>query len=111
MPSSGSASGCSWEPSQWAALGGGHRHRQTWFLAIFVKVGLGLVAFATRSWLVLVFFAAYGLYFVPEMRDDARAHTDADLEPLKLQPGRSNPLGLAVLVQTLVTMAAIIYLL
>ncbi|MEI6621589.1 MAG: sodium:calcium antiporter, partial [Actinomycetes bacterium] len=69
---------------------------QKWFLVIFVvKVGLGLVAFAIKPWLGLAFFAAYGVYFVREMRDDAQAHTDADLEPLKLQPSRANPAGWA----------------
>ncbi|MEI8080834.1 MAG: sodium:calcium antiporter [Actinomycetes bacterium] len=81
---------------------------QKWFLTIFVvKVSLGLVAFAIKPWLGLLFFAAYGAYFVREMRDDAQTHTDADLEPLKLQPGRSSPSGWAVLVQTLVTLVII----
>jgi cation:H+ antiporter len=44
------------------------------------------VAFAFKPWLGLAFFAAYGVYFFREMRADTEAHTDADLEPLKLQP-------------------------
>ena len=37
---------------------------QRWFMAIFiVKVALGLVAFAVKPWLGLLFFAAYGVYF------------------------------------------------
>src|SRR4051812_29495612 len=36
---------------------------QTWFMAIFVvKVALGLVAFAVKPWLGLLFFAAYAVY-------------------------------------------------
>ncbi|HEX2808369.1 MAG TPA: hypothetical protein VHN80_19570, partial [Kineosporiaceae bacterium] len=81
---------------------------QTWFLCIFVvKVGLGLVAFALKPWLGLAFFAAYGAYFVREMRADGLAHTAAGLEPLKLQPHRPAPAGWAVGVQTLVTLVII----
>ena len=37
---------------------------QRWFLTIFIfKVALGLVAFALKPWLGLLFFAAYGVYF------------------------------------------------
>src|SRR5215471_4975072 len=44
---------------------------QTWFLLIFAaKVGLGLVAFAIKPWLGLLFFAAYGVYFWREMHAD-----------------------------------------
>ncbi len=42
---------------------------QGWFLAIFVvKVGLGLVAFAWKPWLGVLFLAAYAAYFWTEMR-------------------------------------------
>jgi cation:H+ antiporter len=42
---------------------------QRWFLVIFVvKVGLGLVTFAFKPWLGLLFFAAYGVYFWRELR-------------------------------------------
>lgn len=81
---------------------------QRWFMAIFVvKVALGLVAFAIKPWLGLVFFAAYGVYFVREMTSDDAAHSSADLEPLKLQPGRATPSGWAVAVQTVATLALI----
>lgn len=81
---------------------------QTWFLAIFVvKVGLGLVAFAVKPWLGLLFFAAYAVYFRREVRADTEAHTDADLEPLKLQPHRAAPAGWAVAVQSVATLAVI----
>lgn len=44
---------------------------QQWFLAIFVvKVALGLVAFAYKPVLGLLFFAAYGVYFWRELRAD-----------------------------------------
>lgn len=81
---------------------------QKWFLSIFfVKVALGLVAFALKPWCGLLFFAAYGAYFFKEMRADAQTHSSMDLEPLKLQPKRETPAGWAVLVQTVVTLAII----
>lgn len=81
---------------------------QKWFLSIFfVKVALGLVAFALKPWCGLLFFAAYGVYFYKEMRADAEAHSSIDLEPLKLQPNRKTPSGWAVLVQTVITLAII----
>lgn len=81
---------------------------QKWFLSIFfVKVALGLVAFAIKPWFGLLFFAAYGVYFFKEMRADAEAHSSIDLEPLKLQPNRKTPSGWAILVQTTITLAII----
>lgn len=81
---------------------------QTWFLIIFaVKVALGLVAFAIKPWLGLLFFATYGVYFWREMRADGEDASSVDLEPLKLQPGRTAPAQWAVIVQTLVTLAII----
>lgn len=81
---------------------------QQWFLAIFiVKVSLGLVAFAWKPWLGFLFFAAYGAYFIKELRADTEKHTDADLEPLKLQPKKAIPSGWAVAVQTLASLAVI----
>jgi cation:H+ antiporter len=81
---------------------------QKWFLSIFaVKVSLGLVAFALKPWCGLLFFAAYGIYFIKEMRADAEAHSSADLEPLKLQPKKEIPSGWAVLVQTILTLVII----
>jgi cation:H+ antiporter len=81
---------------------------QTWFLAIFVvKVALGLVAFAIKPWLGLLFLAAYGVYFWRELRGGGE-HASADgLEPLKLQPRRPAPATWAVLTQTLVTLAIV----
>jgi cation:H+ antiporter len=41
---------------------------QAWFLAIFAaKIGLGLVAFAFKPWLGLLFLAAYALYLWREL--------------------------------------------
>lgn len=82
---------------------------QTWFLCIFVvKVALGLVAFAIKPWLGLVFLAVYGLYFYREMTDDGDGDASADgLDPLKLQPRRANPGMLAVSAQTIGSLAVI----
>ena len=75
---------------------------QKWFLSIFIfKVGLGLIAFTYKPLLGYLFFAAYGAYFIKEMRADSEKHSDFDLEPLKLQPNMSIPSGWAVAVQTL----------
>jgi cation:H+ antiporter len=82
---------------------------QTWFIAIFVvKVALGLVAFAFKPWLGLLFFAAYAVYFWREIRGDGGEHGGSDeLEPLLLQRRRPRPQTWAVIVQTLATLVII----
>ncbi len=81
---------------------------QKWFLAIFIfKVGLGLIAFSFKTWLGLLFFAAYGAYFIKEMRADSQKHSDIDLEPLKLQAKRATPSGWAVAIQILGSLVVI----
>jgi cation:H+ antiporter len=88
---------------------------QRWFLAVFVfKVALGLVAFAFKPWLGLLFFATYAVYFWREMRGgeegaDGGQDDDDELEPLKLQPGAASPAAWAVAVQTLATLAVIFF--
>lgn len=81
---------------------------QRWFLTIFIfKVALGLVAFAFKPWLGLLFFAAYGVYFWREMRNTGEHASADDLEPLKLQPNRVTPTKAAVLTQMAITLALI----
>ena len=82
---------------------------QTWFLAIFVvKVTLGLVAFAIKPWLGLLFFAAYAAYFWREIRNTGDGYCDGDeLAALRLQRRRAVPTTAAVITQTLVTLAVI----
>jgi cation:H+ antiporter len=83
---------------------------QRWFLAVFVvKVTLGLVAFAFKPTLGVLFFAAYAVYFWREMRggDDGAQAEQEELEPLKLQPKVASPATWAVVAQTLATLAVI----
>ncbi len=82
---------------------------QMWFLPVFVvKVSLGLVAFAFKPALGLLFFATYAVYFWREIRsDDDGGDEHEELEPLKLQPGKANPATWAVVLQTVATLAVI----
>ncbi|MEV0844456.1 sodium:calcium antiporter [Streptomyces sp. NPDC049954] len=82
---------------------------QKWFLPIFVvKVCLGLVAFAFKPVLGLLFFGAYAAYFWREIRsEDDGEEEDEELEPLKLQPKAATPATWAVVVQTLATLLVI----
>ncbi|MEU0033427.1 sodium:calcium antiporter [Streptomyces sp. NPDC006333] len=84
---------------------------QKWFLPIFVvKVALGLVAFAFKPALGLLFFAAYAVYFWREIRggDDGDGEED-ELEPLKFQPRAASPATWAVAAQTLLTLVVIFF--
>ncbi|ONI79793.1 hypothetical protein ALI144C_23925 [Actinosynnema sp. ALI-1.44] len=81
---------------------------QTWFVAVFVvKVALGLVAFAIKPWLGLLFFAVYAVYAVREMRQKDADDAEDELEPLKLQRRRATPATWAVVAQTLGALAVI----
>jgi cation:H+ antiporter len=81
---------------------------QRWFLTIFIfQVALGLVAFALKPWLGLLFFAAFAVYFRRETRSTGEHASAEDLEPLKLQPRRTTPTRAAVLTQVAVTLALI----
>jgi cation:H+ antiporter len=81
---------------------------QRWFLAIFVvKVVLGLVAFAVKPWLGLLFFAAYAVYFWREIRGGGGHGESEDLDPLLLQRRRPRPATWAVVTQTLATLVVI----
>ncbi|MER7788452.1 sodium:calcium antiporter [Streptomyces sp. NPDC097640] len=86
---------------------------QKWFLPIFlVKVSLGLVAFAFKPTLGLLFFAAYAVYFWREIRSSRTAQDDGEdeeLEPLKFQPKKASPATWAVVAQTLATLVVIFF--
>jgi cation:H+ antiporter len=65
---------------------------QSWFLSIFVvKVGLGLVVFAFKPLLGVLFLAAYGLYVWREMHSDDTTPEEETLDPLKFRPRAADP--------------------
>lgn len=81
---------------------------QAWFLAIFaVKVGLGLVAFAIKPLLGVLFLLAYALYVWREMRSDDSVPEEESLEPLKLRPRQIEPAMRWVLAQTVAALVVI----
>ncbi|MEU6416406.1 sodium:calcium antiporter [Streptomyces spiralis] len=84
---------------------------QKWFLPIFVvKVALGLVAFAFKPVLGLLFFAAYAVYFWREIRGGQDEDgEEVELEPLKFQPKAASPATWAVIAQTLLTLVVIFF--
>jgi cation:H+ antiporter len=80
---------------------------QGWFLALFVvKIGVGLIAFAWKPWLGVVFLGAYAAYFWSEIRSKT-SDDEGEIGPLKLTPKRAVPSVAAVLIQTLGAMAVI----
>ncbi|MFN2607102.1 MAG: sodium:calcium antiporter [Acidimicrobiales bacterium] len=111
------------EPTQPGREQGRHRRRgaqvqadlsrlardQRWFLAVFVvKVGLGLVAFAVKRWLGVLFFATYAVYFRREIGNREGSEGDGhELAPLRLQPRRARPSRAAVILQTAGTLGVI----
>ena len=63
---------------------------QQWFLAVFVcKIALGLVVFALKPWLGILFLATYGFYVAKELKDETPE--SLDLEPLRLRPKDLEP--------------------
>lgn len=81
---------------------------QRWFLAIFVcKVGLGLVAFAIKPWLGVLFLLAYAAYVWREITASGETAAAEELEPLKLTPRAQNPRTLWAVLQTVGALAAI----
>ncbi|MHA6203295.1 sodium:calcium antiporter [Dyella soli] len=83
---------------------------QSWFLAIFVvKCGLGLVAFAFKPWLGLLFIAAYALYVWRELQHEDTAPEDEALEPLKFQPASADPALSRVILQTTLALVVIAF--
>jgi len=83
---------------------------QSWFLGIFVvKCALGLVAFAFKPWLGVLFLAAYGLYVWRELKDDSTAPEEEELEPLKFQPKAVDPSLWWVVAQTTLALIVIAF--
>ncbi|TAN02577.1 MAG: sodium:calcium antiporter [Rhodanobacteraceae bacterium] len=80
---------------------------QGWFLAVFAaKVILGVVVFAWKPWLGILFLAVYGVFFWQEMRGKEQHAEDAP-EPLRIAPKRSEPQAWQAYLQTLVALAVI----
>ncbi|CAN5294780.1 sodium:calcium antiporter [soil metagenome] len=84
---------------------------QGWFLAIFAaKIALGLVLFAFKPWLGLLFLAAYALYVRQEMQGHAGdADEESELEPLKFQPRAETPGTAIAILQTLAALVVIFF--
>src|SRR5215212_6773084 len=81
---------------------------QVWFLVIFAaKVALGLVAFAIKPWLGVLFLLAYAAYFRRGVAGGGEHASGDDLEPLRFQRSRKTPSTAAVVAQTLVTLVVV----
>lgn len=85
-------------------------HDQFWFLSIFiVKCGLGLIAFAFKPWLGVLFLIAYALYVWRELKGEDSSSHDEQLEPLKFQPRAAVPSLSMVAAQTCAALLVIAY--
>jgi cation:H+ antiporter len=83
---------------------------QSWFLAIFVvKCALGLIAFAFKPWLGVLFLLAYALYVWRELKHDDTAPEEEELEPLKCQPKAADPSMGWVILQTTLALLVIAF--
>ena len=82
---------------------------QGWFLAIFIcKIALGLIAFAWKPWLGILFLAAYGLYIRQEMAGGGDEE-EGEMEPLTFARHAEVPgTGIAIL-QTTLALAVIFF--
>ena len=81
---------------------------QAWFMVIFVaKVGLGLLVFAWKPWLGLLFLAAYGIYVWHELKAEDETLDAGGLEPLRLRPRDPQPSLAWALLQTVLALLVI----
>lgn len=82
-------------------------HDQLWFFVIFVlKIGLGLVVFAFKPWLGVLFLLAYAVYVWTELRGETEPD-EGEREPLKLRPRDPEPPLAWALVQTGIALTVI----
>ncbi|ANN69438.1 sodium:calcium antiporter [Bordetella bronchialis] len=81
---------------------------QGWFMAIFAfKVGLGLLAFAWKPWLGILFLAAYALYVKRELSAEETCSEADILEPLKFRPRDAEPSMAWACLQTVAALVVI----
>jgi cation:H+ antiporter len=81
---------------------------QIWFLSIFVcKLALGLVVFAFKPWLGVVFLAAYAVYCWREVRGQSADEEEGELERLKFAPQLVVPTTSMVMFQTVLALVVI----
>ncbi len=82
---------------------------QAWFIGLFVvKLGVGLIAFAFKPWLGVLFLAAYALYAWKEATAEA-GEAEGELKPLKLQPKAGEPATTLILLQTFLSLAVVFF--
>jgi cation:H+ antiporter len=80
---------------------------QGWFLIIFAaKIALGLVAFAWKPWLGVLFVGAYALYLRKEM-SGRHVEEEGDIEPLTFAPKTADPGTAMAVTQTLLALGVI----
>ena len=83
---------------------------QKWFMWIFVfKVALGVVAFAIKPWLGVLFLLAYAAYVRQELAGGGEAGHAHDLEPLKLRPKDKVPAKHWAVLQTVAALVVIFF--
>lgn len=82
---------------------------QAWFLAIFtIKIALGLIAFAFKPWLGVLFLVAYAIYVKRELADDTMV-SDDELDPLKIRPQDAEPTMFWVALQTIGALSVVAF--
>ncbi len=82
---------------------------QAWFIGLFViKLGVGLITFAFKPWLGVLFLAAYALYAWKEATAEA-GDSEGEIEPLKFQPTAASPATGMILVQTLAALVVVFF--
>jgi cation:H+ antiporter len=72
-----------------------------------VKCGLGLVTFAVKPWLGVLFLGAYALYVWRELQSTDMAPEEETLEPLKFQSQAADPALSRMLLQTVLALLLI----
>lgn len=82
---------------------------QKWFIATFVFTTiLGMVAFPGKSWLGIVLFVVYALYFRAELKGEDEAASDEGLDALRFQPKAAKPAMWAIVTQIAVCLVVML---